>query len=95
MLLQTAVVSLCCANGSVIFAHILLDSAGQKIIMLERPAKHLPSKRNQFLHLDLKVFKPLMHTLFILLSLPKSSYIDIHANVLNQITSSIQRGPLQ
>ena len=96
MLLQTVVVvPLCCANGSIISAHILLDSAGQRTNKFERLAKHLPSKSNQFLHLDLKVLKPLIYTLFILLSLSKSSHIGLHANILNQINSPIQRGPLQ
>ena len=39
VLLQTAVVPVCCANGSTISARILLDSASQRTFMTERLAK--------------------------------------------------------
>ena len=41
VLLQTAMVPICCANGSIISARILLDSASQRTFMTESLAKQL------------------------------------------------------
>jgi len=62
VLLQTAVAPVCCGDGSVISARILLDSASQRTFMTDQMAKllKLPSQRKfQFVHLDLKVLRDL------------------------------------
>ena len=54
VLLQTAIVPIYCANGSIVSAHILLDSASQRTFMTEKLAKqlNLPSERKETLSIS-------------------------------------------
>ena len=101
MLLQTAIVPIYCGNGSIVSACILLDSASQRTFMTEKLAKqlNLPSERKETLSIltfgsqgPQSIDTYVVH--FIIIT-KKGSSMSLHANVLNQITSPIQRGPLQ
>ena len=103
MLLQTAIVPVYCANGSIVSACILLDSASQRILMTEKLAKqlNLSSERKETLSISTfgsqgpqSIDTYVVHFTIIT---KKGSSMSLHANVLNQITSPIlnQRGPLQ
>ena len=80
VLLQTAIVPVYCANGSIVSARILLDSASQRTFMTEKLAKQLNlsserKKHCQFQPLDLKVLNQLTHMLFILLLLLRKVHL--------------------
>ena len=101
MLLQTAIVPVYCANGSIISARILLDSASQRTFMTERLAKqlNLPSQRKETLSIStFGSHGPQSIDTYVVnftIITKKGSSMSLCANVLNQITSPIQRGPLQ
>ena len=100
VLLQTAIVPVCCADGSNISARILLDSASQRTFMTERLAKqlNLPSQRKEMLSISTFGSKGPQsidtYVVHFTIITKESSRVSLHANVLNQITSPVQRGPL-
>jgi len=97
VILQTALVPIYCSNGS----FILLDSASQRTFMTEGLAKKLglPSQRKETLSIS-TFSSQCPHTIdtyvvhFTIIT-KESSDLNLNANVLTQITSPIQRGPLQ
>ena len=101
MLLQTAMVPVCCANGSIISARILLDSASQRTFMTEKLVKqlNLPSQQKETLSISTFGSKGPqsidMYVVHFTIIIKENSRVSLHANVLNQITSPVQRGPLQ
>ena len=101
VLLQTAIVPVYCTNGSIISARILLDSASQRTFMTERLAKqlNLPSQRKETLSiLTFGSHGPQSIDTYVVnftIITKKGSSMSLCANVLKQITSPIQRGPLQ
>jgi len=100
VLLQTAIVPVCCSDGSVITARVLLHSASQRTFMTNRMAKllKLPSQRMETLSVctfgsqdPQSIDTYVVHFSIIT---KDGTQLDLQANVLNQITSPIQRGPL-
>jgi len=101
VLLQTAVAPVCCGDGSVISARILLDSVSQRTFVTDRMAKllKLPSQRKETLSVctfgsqgPQNIETYVVHFNIIT---KNGTQLNLQANVLNQITSPIQRGPLQ
>ena len=101
VLLQTAVVPVYCTNGSIISARVLLDSASQRTFMTRRLAEQLklPCQRKE--NLSISTFGSQgpqnidTYVVHFTIITKDNSNMNLHANVLNQITSPIQRGPLQ
>ena len=97
---QTAMVPIYCANGSIISARILLDSASQQTFMTQRLAKQLNLPSQQKETLSISTFgsqgPQTMDTYVIHFTIitKEGTHMNLHANVLDQITSPIQRGPL-
>jgi len=102
VILQTAVAPVYCVNGStMISARILLDSASQRTFMTESFAKKLNLPVLHRETLSISTFGSQgpqnIDTYVVNLTLltKEGSQLSLHANVLNQITAPIRRGPLQ
>ena len=100
VLLQTAQVVVCGKDGVQHQARILMDSDSHQTFMTEQIAKclNLPSQRVESLSLSTFGTKKPQHldtyvVNFNIIAKDGSS-ISLHANVLQQITSPIRRGPL-
>jgi len=99
--LQTALAPVCCGDGSVISARILLDSASRRTFMTNQMAKllRLPSQRKETLSVctfgsrgPQNIETYVVHFNIIT---KDGTQLNLQANVLSHITSPIQRGPLQ
>ena len=101
VLLQTAKVIVSGTNGCKISARALLDSASQRTFVTEQLAKQLQLPLQQKELLSISTFggkRPEGLDTYVVqfsISTKEGSLITLSANVLQQITRPIQRGPLQ
>ena len=101
VLLQTAKVIVSGTNGCKISARVLLDSASQRTFVTEQLAKQLQLPLQQKELLSISTFggkRPEGLDTYVVqfsISTKEGSLITLSANVLQQITRPIQRGPLQ
>jgi len=101
VLLQTATVPIQAADGSKILAKVLLDSASHRTFMTDRLAKQLKLNPQRKEILSVSTFaarSPQDVSTYVVhfnLVNKDGSYLQLHANVINQITGPIQKGPLQ
>ena len=102
VLLQTATVPIQTADGSTtILAKVLLDSASHRTFITDRLAKRLclNSQRKEVLSVSTFAARgPQEVSTYVVhfnLMTKDGSFLSLHANVINQITGPIKRGPLQ
>lgn len=93
VLLQTAQVVMCNKDGLKCQVHVLMDIASHRIFMTEQMAKQLNllPQRSESLSISTFWMRLKVYVIeFNIVGLP----IPSHANVLQQITGPIRRGPL-
>ena len=102
VLLQTATVPIQATKGSeTIMVKVLLDSASHRTFMTDRLAKQLQLKSERKELLSISTFAargPQEVSTYVVhfnLITKDGSCLSLHANVINQITGPIKRGPLQ
>ena len=102
VLLQTATVPIQTADGSTtVLTKVLLDSASHRTFMTDRLAKRLclNSQRKEVLSVSTFAARgPQEVSTYVVpfnLMTKDGSCLSLHANVINQITGPIKRGPLQ
>ena len=102
VLLQTATVPIQATKGSeTIMVKVLLDSASHCTFMTDRLAKQLQLKSERKELLSISTFaargpqEVSTYVVHFYLITKDGSCLSLHANVINQITGPIKRGPLQ
>ena len=102
VLLQTATVPIQATKGSeTIMVKVLLDSVSHRTFMTDRLAKQLQLKSERKELLSISTFAargPQVVSTYVVhfnLITKDGSCLSLHANVINQITGPIKRGPLQ
>ena len=100
VLLQTARVSICGSDGCKVSAYLLLDSGSQRSFMTEQLAARLKLSSLQRESLSVSTFGSKRsqnlntHVVCFSVVAKDDPPIVLSANVLPQITGSVQRGPL-